>query len=146
MPLRWKIAQWFELLWWKNYLSGKEKSKYLEWKKNYWKEILNKISSAVKIELSDTVADLGCGPAGIFITLTDYKVTAVDPLMDEYEKQISFFRKEDYPNATFVCCAMEDFGSQGSAVLGSKVQSTEVEKSSETGFDVVFCMNAINHV
>ena len=126
MSVRWKIAQWFELRWWVNYLRGKEKTEYLGWKKNYWNNLLAKIPE-VKIVPSQTIADLGCGPAGIFIVLPQNKVTAVDPLINDYEKQVSFFDKKDYPNTTFICNAIEEF------------ETTEK-------FDLVFCMNAINHV
>ncbi|MES2620365.1 MAG: class I SAM-dependent methyltransferase [Bacteroidota bacterium] len=127
MVFRWKLAQWLELKWWKNYLSDKSKEEYLTWKKNYWKAILNKVSELTEVDSSKTVCDLGCGPAGIFIAFPVNKVTCVDPLIDVYEKQTSFFRKVDYSNATFVQSTMEEF------LVKEK-------------FDLVFCMNAINHV
>ena len=126
MSLRWKIAQWFELRWWMNYLRNKEKTEYTGWKKKYWNSLLARIPE-IKIEPSQSIADLGCGPAGIFIALPQNKVTAIDPLIVEYEKQVSFFKKSDYPNTTFVCSTIEAF------------------KMTEK-FDLVFCMNAINHV
>lgn len=125
--IKWRIAQWFELRWWKNYLRNKNKLDYLTWKKNYWTGILNRISAEIKTEPTKAICDLGCGPAGIFIALPLNKVTAVDPLINEYEQQTPFFCKADYPNATFVQSSLEDFIS--------------TEK-----FDVVFCLNAINHV
>lgn len=127
MGLKWQIAQWLELRWWKNYLHGKNKSEYLSWKRNYWQKLLQQIQSAVTIQASQSICDLGCGPAGIFIALPDNKVTAVDPLITEYEKQTPFFSKQDYPNVNFVKSTMEEF-------------------SSAEKFDLVFCMNAINHV
>jgi 2-polyprenyl-3-methyl-5-hydroxy-6-metoxy-1,4-benzoquinol methylase len=127
MTLRWKIAQWFELQWWQQYLRGKDKATYLTWKKNYWQNLLQKIEGDIKINSTQTVIDLGCGPAGIFIALSDNKVTAVDPLLDEYEKQTQFFNPSDYPNVSFVQNTIEEFHSQ-------------------TKYDLVCCMNAINHV
>jgi SAM-dependent methyltransferase len=124
---RWRIAQWFELRWWKNYLSGKNKEEYLAWKKNYWNNILSLVSNEIKLNSSKTIADLGCGPAGVFIALAENKVTAVDPLINEYESQTPFFSKSDYPNVAFVKSAIEEFESNGK-------------------FDLVFCMNCINHV
>lgn len=124
---RWKIAQWFELRWWKRYLSGKNKQAYLQWKKQYWQKILTSISSDVAIAPGAGVCDLGCGPAGIFIALPTNRVTAVDPLIDEYERQLSFFDKADYPYTTFVNSTIEDY-------------------KTDTKFEVVFCLNAINHV
>lgn len=127
MNLKWKIAQWFELRWWRNYLHGKNKQQYLHWKKNYWLGILSRVEDVVKLKPTQTIADLGCGPAGIFIALPQNKITAVDPLLNQYENQLPFFIKADYPNTNFVCSAIEDF-------------------NSTQKFDVVFCMNAINHV
>ncbi|MDB5281455.1 MAG: Methyltransferase type 11 [Bacteroidota bacterium] len=126
MTLRWKIAQWFELRWWVNYLRGKDKAEYLSWKKNYWNNLLAKIPE-IKMGPSKTIADLGCGPAGVFIVLPKNKITAIDPLLNDYESRVPFFAKSDYPNTTFICCTIEAF--------------QPAEKS-----DIVFCMNAINHL
>jgi len=128
--VRWKIAQWFELRWWKNYLHGKNKGEYLTWKKNYWNNLLLKICEVLDVsEISPdkTICDLGCGPAGVFIALPENKITAVDPLINEYEKQTPIFSKKDYPNVEFVKCTIEEF-------------------ETEERYDVVFSMNAINHV
>lgn len=125
--LKWKIAQWFELRWWKAYLRDKDKEEYLNWKKNYWSSLLEQISDVVKPEDTLSIADLGCGPAGIFIALPAANVTAVDPLLDKYESETTFFKRSDYTNVEFARTTIEDF----------------IPKKK---FDVVFCMNAINHV
>jgi len=130
LAFRWKIAQWFELRWWKHYLQGKDKQTYLAWKRNYWTNIINKITPYIALNSASEIIDLGCGPAGVFIALADNLVTAVDPLIDEYEQQIFFFRKSDYPNTTFIKSTIEDFKPQ----------------DANKKFDTVFCMNAINHV
>ncbi len=128
MTLRWKIAQWFELQWWRKYLRNKDKEAYLLWKKNYWLELLHRISASVQIDDSKSVIDLGCGPAGIFIALPKNAVTAVDPLLNQYEAQTRFFKRADYPHTLFIQNSIEGFDA------GSKK------------YDLVFCMNAINHV
>lgn len=128
MTLRWKIAQWFELQWWRSYLRGKDKDTYLTWKKNYWKGLLDKIADEIKIDVTQSVIDLGCGPAGIFIALANKQITAVDPLLNKYQTQTQFFKKADYPNVKFVESTIEDFEAQ------------------EIKYDIVCCMNAINHV
>jgi len=71
---------------------------------------------------------MGCGPAGIFIVLPENKVTAIDPLLDDYETQTHFFKKSDYPNVTFIKTSIEELEPSGNR------------------YDVVCCMNAINHV
>jgi len=127
MSLRWQIAQWFELQWWKRYLSGKDKEKYYSWKKQYWNDLLEKIADVLPYKDLGSVADLGCGPAGIFIAFEDKKVVAADPLLDTYAEALPFFDKEDFPYTTFINQKLEDF-------------------QPDEKFDVVFCMNAINHV
>ena len=57
----------------------------------------------------------------------DSDITAVDPLLDKYEKDLPLFSKTDYPNVQFIQSPIEKF------VPAKK-------------FDYVFCMNAINHV
>lgn len=125
--LKWEIAQRFELLWWKQYLRSKDKETYLNWKKNYWNNLLQYIAKWLTITDSMLIADFGCGPAGVFIVFPKNRIIAVDPLIDAYEYATPFFKKTDYPNVHFIKSTIENF-------------------TSEKKFDVVFCMNAINHV
>ncbi len=125
--LRWRVAQLFEARWWKNYLRGKDVSAYLTWKKGYWENTLKIIGSNLSLEPQQQILDAGCGPAGIFIALTEYKVTACDPLLDTYHNTLPHFKKEMYPAVTFITQPLESF-------------------TSNVLFDVVFCLNAINHV
>ena len=127
MSLRWKIAQWFELKWWQRYFSGKDKVQYYEWKRQYWNNLLDKISDILPLLDARRIADLGCGPAGIFTVFPDKEVVAVDPLLNDYADKLSFFDQKDFPHTTFVNQSLEDFN------------------TGQT-FDIVFCMNAINHV
>ena len=127
MSIRWKIAQWFELLWWQRYFSGKDKVKYYSWKKKYWTDLIGQIADVLSISDAKRIADLGCGPAGIFTIFEDKSTVAVDPLLDTYEKTLSFFDKNDFPNTIFINQSLEDF-------------------QPSDKFDIVFCMNAINHV
>ncbi len=125
MQLRWQIAQFFEMRWWRRYLSGKEKDAYLDWKKNYWQALLDRLG--LSIPIGATVLDAGCGPAGIFTVLPANKVDALDPLLDQYEQHLPHFRKSDYPYVHFICTPLEQF-------------------KSEQPYEFVFCLNAINHV
>lgn len=127
--LRWKIAQWFELKWWKNYTHDKDKAAYLTWKNDYWVNLITKCNLIETVEKAKNVADLGCGPFGLALPNRTWKkrLVSVDPLLEKYEEHISFFRKSDYPQTEFINDTIEDFKSR--------------EK-----FDLVFCMNAINHV
>jgi 2-polyprenyl-6-hydroxyphenyl methylase/3-demethylubiquinone-9 3-methyltransferase len=127
---KWSLAQWFELRWWKSYLKRKDKQTYLQWKRNYWNNLLHEMIPYISLNKWSTIVDLGCGPAGIFVALSENKVVAVDPLIDAYETQTHFFKKSDYPNVTFINDSIENFKSRG---INPK-------------YDLVFCMNAINHV
>jgi len=125
MNLRWQIAQFFEIRWWRYYLSGKEKTAYLDWKKNYWKQFL--AQTGVAMLPGEKVLDAGCGPAGIFMILTHQAVDALDPLLEHYRKELPHFRTIDYPHTKFFCEKIEHY-------------------YPENQYDTVFCLNAINHV
>ena len=125
MTIRWKIAQYFESWWWKNYLSGQSVETYLAWKKNYWTTFL--VNQQIVLSETDKIMDAGCGPAGIFTILKQKEVTAVDPLLVKYENELAHFQKKDYPNVRFVKKGIEEI-------------------KSENSFDKIFCLNAINHV
>lgn len=127
MSLRWRIAQWFELRWWQRYFAGRDKAQYYSWKRQYWQNLVDGLADVLPIASAHNIADLGCGPAGIFTIFDDKAVTALDPLLDTYEATLSFFRKSDFPYTTFTHQKLEDY--------------KPIVKH-----DVVFCMNAINHV
>ncbi|MCO5248688.1 MAG: methyltransferase domain-containing protein [Chitinophagales bacterium] len=124
--LKWKIAQSLEIKWWKRYLSDKNPEKYLKWKKNYWKQVLQEIG--VSDEIKDkNILDAGCGPAGIFMAFENASsVKAIDPLLDKYT-DLPHFRPRSYPNVGFEKMPLE--------LLDGQMK-----------YDMVFCMNAINHV
>ncbi len=125
MSLRWKIAQNIELRWWKNYLKGKSPEEYLAWKKDYWQKTLAEL--AVDLNPGSKILDAGCGPAGIFTILDKHEVTAIDPLLDKYAIDLPHFNPADYPFCTFENQSLERF-------------------ISKEPFDLIFCINAINHV
>jgi len=125
MNLRWQIAQFFEIRWWRFYLSGKEKTAYLDWKKDYWKQFL--AQTGVEPLPGEKILDAGCGPAGIFMVLPRQRVDALDPLLGHYRREIPHFRPADYPHTTFFCEKIERY-------------------FPERQYDIVFCLNAINHV
>ncbi len=122
--LKWKLAQYFEIRWWKKYQKDKDIS-YIKSKRNYWNNVLQDISSYTRINKNDVVLDAGCGPSGMYMVL-DCNIDAVDPLLDHYETNIHFFSKSDYSNVNFFCVPFEGF-------------KTTKE------YDHIFCMNAINH-
>lgn len=125
LNLRWKIAQAAEIRWWQNYLNGKSEKDYIIWKKEYWTNFLKQIN--VMPTKGTNVLDVGCGPAGIFINLAEQKVTALDPLLDQYSEKLPHFSPQNYPWTDFVTSPFEKY-------------------QTKQQFDTIFCLNAINHV
>jgi 2-polyprenyl-6-hydroxyphenyl methylase/3-demethylubiquinone-9 3-methyltransferase len=125
--IKWQTAQWAEIRWWKNYLKDKDTDSYLKWKKDYWKGVLDEISPYFTIAPGSKVADIGCGPTGVFMNLSDFTTVAIDPLLDQYATHLKQFNKSWYPWVVFETKPMEEI-------------------TYDSAFDVIFCMNAINHV
>lgn len=124
---RWKTAQYAERKWWQLYLRNKEVGNYLEWKQKYWQQLLSTCGHYFSVPPTATILDAGCGPAGIFMAFPNNQVTAIDPLLDAYETDLPHFKKENYPHTKFIQSSLEDF-------------------TTENKFDLIFCINAINHV
>jgi 2-polyprenyl-6-hydroxyphenyl methylase/3-demethylubiquinone-9 3-methyltransferase len=125
--MKWQIAQFFELWWWRLYLKRKNKATYLAWKKNYWQTVFNKIEDYFTVQPHQKILELGCGPAGCFIFFTQNQITAIDPLIFSYENSLHFFKRSEYPNTTF---------------LNNSIEEADMIDQ----YDVVLCFNAINHV
>ena len=123
--VRWRVAQSLEWRWWRRYLRGKSASAYLADKEKYWHRVLAELEWQVRP--GARVADLGCGPAGVFIALhRRQRVTALDPLLERYE-ELPVFARSGYPDVEFLC------------------QSLELTRGLPP-FDQLYCFNAINHV
>jgi 2-polyprenyl-6-hydroxyphenyl methylase/3-demethylubiquinone-9 3-methyltransferase len=122
--LRWKIAQWAEIRWWKRYLSEKTPEVYLAQKAAYWQRVMKELG--VVVPPGSTVLDAGCGPAGIFMVLDGAAVTAVDPLLERYQA-LPHFQPARYAGVAFRQMALEGLEEEGV-------------------YDYIFCLNVINHV
>ncbi len=125
MKIRWRIAQFFEALWWRRYLRNRPVATYLSWKRDYWKRFL--IRENITVAHSDKVLDAGCGPAGLFMMFPENEVVAIDPLLDFYQERIPHFDRQSFPATTFRKLRLEELQEQ-------------------VAFDKIFCLNAINHV
>lgn len=127
--LKWRFAQIAELRWWKNYLKDKNPENYLQWKKNYWQTLITECEQVMgPIQEGKKVLDAGCGPAGIFMNLPKNEVVAIDPLLSGYKESIALFVPENFPYVRFITSSIEDFAERAEF------------------FDLIFCMNVINHV
>lgn len=124
--LKWKIAQKLEYKWWQKYLRSKNVDEYLAYKSDYWNTVLKNLSPFLTVRGQQKIMDAGCGPAGIFMVLKGNHVTAVDPLLHKYA-ELPHFNASNYPWVDFLNQPLE----------------TLVH---EEAFDIIFCMNAINHV
>lgn len=122
---RWRLAQWLEIRWWRNYLRKQEVPVYAQQKKAYWERVL----AALQLSLPprQQILDAGCGPAGIFMILPDHQLDALDPLLDQYAEQLPHFQPGDYPWVQFHTASLESY-------------------SVDKDYDYTFCLNAINHV
>lgn len=123
--IRWKVAQAAEIRWWQQYLNRKPPASYLAWKRRYWVQLL--LRTGLDLQPGQSILDAGCGPAGIFMILSEQWVDAVDPLIDQYSAKLAHFSPADYPSTRFFNTPLEKF-------------------ELSTRYDVVFCFNAINHV
>jgi 2-polyprenyl-6-hydroxyphenyl methylase/3-demethylubiquinone-9 3-methyltransferase len=128
MPARfkWKAAQYFEALWWRGYLRRKDLLAYKIWKQNYWHGFLKILAKDVSLDSKGEYLDLGCGPAGVFMALPG-RVTAIDPLVEKYRQDFPLFFNGLPGEVSFYGVKAEDF-------------------ESEKPYDIVFCLNVINHV
>ncbi|WP_157975897.1 methyltransferase domain-containing protein [Lewinella sp. IMCC34191] len=123
--IRWRLAQSLEWRWWESYLRHQSPADYLENKKRYWLKVME--TMGWKPLPNARVADVGCGPAGVFIALHDrQQVTALDPLLERYE-DLPIFSRANYPTVRFLPRMLE-----GTLDLAP--------------FKQLYCFNAINHV
>ena len=125
MNLRWKLAQEAEIRWWRAYLRRKSPEDYLRQKAEYWHRVLR--SARFEPAPGARVLDAGCGPAGIFLILEEQEVHAVDPLLEAYRASLPHFEPSSYPYVQFFAQPLEAF-------------------RPAAPYDVIFCLNAINHV
>jgi 2-polyprenyl-6-hydroxyphenyl methylase/3-demethylubiquinone-9 3-methyltransferase len=125
MTFRWHIAQFFEKRWWFFYLRRRAQKRYLDWKKSYWRQFLQ--TAGISCRHTDRIIDVGCGPAGMYMVLTSHEIYAIDPLLTFYEQTFTHFKPSYYPNVRFFSSAIETF-------------------TTDRPFNLVFCLNAINHV
>lgn len=125
MKLRWRLAQFWEIRWWRWYLRDKDKATYLQKKAQYWESVL----SQCELDLTgqEAVLDAGCGPAGIFMILNGQPLIAIDPLLSAYQTQLHHFDPKDYPWVQFQATTLEAYTPEHSS-------------------DLIFCCNVINHV
>lgn len=108
-------------------MKNQSKEEYLGWKTEYWNRFISDYHPEASQKHNLNILDAGCGPAGIFSVLDKHRVMAIDPLMNKYREEIGQFKESDYPWTQFACSDMESFS------------------HSET-FDIIFSINAINHV
>lgn len=124
--LKWKFAQKMEFKWWQNYLHKKHKGEYIQYKKNYWQSLIDRLPKSIFSIQKQVILDAGCGPSGIYMVLDKHDITAIDPLLGQYKK-LPVFNPTEYPWTKFIESPIE--------LISEKKK-----------YDTIFCLNAINHV
>jgi ubiquinone/menaquinone biosynthesis C-methylase UbiE len=84
---RWKLAQEYELSWWKDYRKG------LEWYQVFSKEIEDLTRPFMEIKRETKILEIGSGPAGSLTFLKSDNKYAIDPLENFFstkEEWVSF--------------------------------------------------------
>lgn len=122
---RWRLAQFLELRWWQVYLRKLNWADYVEAKRLHWRKVL--VALDLRLNGDERVLEAGCGPAGIFTILQKQQVDAIDPLLMAYENNLPDFSQDQFPHVHFQPRMLE-----------------QLEK--KDAYDLVFCLNAINHV
>ena len=122
---RWRLAQFLELRWWQRYLRRLDWEAYVEDKRRHWHKVLTQLE--VQLAQGERILEAGCGPAGIFTILQKQQVDAIDPLLMAYENNLPDFSQDQFPHVHFQPRMLE-----------------QLEK--KDAYDLVFCLNAINHV
>jgi len=118
---RWEEIQQGELA----YHQRKDETRILEHNLPYWRALLAALPPEVRFGPDTRVLDLGCGGCGILLALERGRLVGADPLMHDYLEKFPFLRQR------------ADI---------RWVQATAEEPGIEGPFDVVFCINAFDHV
>jgi len=122
---RWRLAQFLELRWWQGYLRKLDWADYVEAKRRHWRKVL--VALDLRLNGDERVLEAGCGPAGIFTILHEQQVDAIDPLLMAYENNLPDFSQDQFPYVHFQAMMLEQLDQKDT-------------------YDLVFCLNAINHV
>ncbi len=90
----------------------------------YWKALIGALPEQIRFGPQTRVLDLGCGGCGVLLGLDGGRRVGVDPLMPQYLEKFPFLR--DYPIRW----------------LTGTAEEIDVDEK----FDVIFCINAFDHV
>ncbi|HEX9635925.1 MAG TPA: class I SAM-dependent methyltransferase [Acidobacteriota bacterium] len=108
-----------------DYHLAKDESRVLELNLPYWRSLLAALPEEVRFGPATRVLDLGCGGCGILLALEQGELVGVDPLMDRYLEKFPFL------------AARSDI---------RWVQAAAEELELQERFDVIFSINALDHV
>jgi 2-polyprenyl-3-methyl-5-hydroxy-6-metoxy-1,4-benzoquinol methylase len=107
------------------YHESKDESKILDLNLVYWRELLGALPEQVALGKETSALDLGCGGCGILLALDEGRLVGVDPLMERYLEKFPFL--SDRTDIRWIAGAAEEVDLDGP-------------------FDVVFSINALDHV
>jgi len=107
------------------YHLAKDETKVLAKNLPYWRSLVAALPDDVKFGKETSVMDIGCGGCGILLALDEGRLVGVDPLMDRYLEKFPFL-------------------SERTDIRW--INSTGEELETDEKFDVVFTINAFDHV
>jgi SAM-dependent methyltransferase len=108
-----------------DYHAAKDESTVLKYKLPYWHTLLDALPDEVHFGADSRVLDIGCGGSSVLLGLNEGRLVGVDPLMDRYLEKFPFLR-------------------QRSDIEWINAMAEEIEF--DEPFDVVFAINALDHV
>ena len=118
---RWEKIQQGEF----SYHLAKDETRVLDLNLPYWRSLLAVLPAQVHFGPDTRILDLGCGGCGILLAIDQGKLVGVDPLMERYLKKFPFLS------------ARRDI---------QWIQAAAEELEIAERFDIVFSINALDHV
>ena len=107
------------------YHQSKDESKILDLNLPYWRALLGALPEQVTLGRDTSALDLGCGGCGILLALDEGRLVGVDPLMERYLEKFPFLSERTDIR---------------------RIAGTAEEVELDGPFDVVFSINALDHV
>ena len=86
---RWRLAQDYELDWWKDY------DKDIEWYRGYSQQVERYVEPYLKIEEETRILEIGSGAAGALTFLNSNNKFAIDPLEHYFSSQKKYTEFRD---------------------------------------------------
>ena len=108
--------------------SAEDITEFLHLRRYTWAKLIDLLKDEIAFDNLKRVLDIGCGPTSIFLALREAEKYVVDPTLDHLFKLHTFVREvEEYSDVNFVSSIIE-------------------ETTFDRQFDLIFTINALDHV